>query len=129
MKNYKQPNWNSHFKKNTKNISNCNLCLEIGAFEGLTSNYIVDNLLSKEGKLICLDLLENQYLVDMFSSLDTNAGVARFIGDREFYYGDHAFYTQEMKNYNNVTVKALKSACKSYLKRENSHFISIWNKH
>ena len=76
-----------------------------------------------------LQKVKNQYLVDMFSSLDTNAGVARFIGDREFYYGDHAFYTQEMKNYNNVTVKALKSACKSYLKRENSHFISIWNKH
>jgi len=72
MKNYKQPNWNSHFKKNTKNISNCNLCLEIGAFEGLTSNYIVDNLLSKEGKLICLDPLENQYLVDNLTEKDVN---------------------------------------------------------
>lgn len=75
-----------------------------------------------------LDKVKNQYLVDMFSSLDTNAGVARFIGDSEFYYGDYSFYNQEMKNYQNVTVEALKVACQKYIKRENSHFLSIWNK-
>jgi len=75
-----------------------------------------------------LEKVKNQYLVDMLSSLDTNAGVARFIGDREFYYNDYNFYKKEMDLYNAVTIESLKNACQKYLKRSSSHFLSIWNK-
>lgn len=55
-------NWNQEFKTNTNNISGKQLCLEIGCFEGLTSNYIVENILSSDGKLICVDPLTDNYL-------------------------------------------------------------------
>lgn len=37
------------------------LCIEVGCFEGLTSNYIVNKMLSSEGKLICIDPLHDGY--------------------------------------------------------------------
>lgn len=59
-------NWNTEFIKNVKlfNISNLDLCLEIGCFEGLTSNYICDNMLSNTGKLYCIDPLLDSYIVE-----------------------------------------------------------------
>lgn len=56
-------NWNSEFILSTNGFKNLDLCIEIGCFEGLTSNYIVDNLLEKKnGHLICIDPLSNNYL-------------------------------------------------------------------
>jgi predicted O-methyltransferase YrrM len=69
MKNFTK-NWNQEFIKNTKDISNLNLCLEIGSFEGLTSKYICENLLSERGKLICIDPLTDNYLNDNLSNDD-----------------------------------------------------------
>lgn len=62
--------WNSEFVKNTQSIKNLNLCLEIGCFEGLTSNYIIQNILNENGKLICVDPLTDEYLNDNLSSQD-----------------------------------------------------------
>jgi len=72
--------------------------------------------------------IKNQYLVDMLSGLETNSGVASFLGNREVYYGDYNFYKKEIGIYNSVTVTELKAACEKYLKKENSIFLSIWNK-
>jgi len=71
MKNFTQ-NWNQEFIKNTNQFLNekFDLCLEIGSFEGLTSNYIVNNLLSENGKLICVDPLTDVYLNDKLSEID-----------------------------------------------------------
>lgn len=55
-------NWNQEFKNNTININGKSLCLEIGCFEGLTSNYIIDNIITNDGKLICVDPLTDNYL-------------------------------------------------------------------
>lgn len=59
--------WNQQFIKNTHGMGNFNLCLEIGCFEGLTSNYIVSNMLSNNGKLICVDPLTDFYLNENLS--------------------------------------------------------------
>lgn len=66
--------WNDEFVRNTKriNLINQNLCLEIGCFEGLTSNYIVNNILSENGKLICVDPLTENYLVENLSEEDVH---------------------------------------------------------
>lgn len=72
--------------------------------------------------------IKNQYLVDMLSGLETNSGVAGFLGNREVYYGDYNFYKKEIDIYNSVSVTELQEACKKYLKKENSIFLSIWNK-
>jgi FkbM family methyltransferase len=52
--------WNSEFKKNTKGIK-VETALEIGCFEGLTTNYICDNLLTEGGRIICVDPLTDEY--------------------------------------------------------------------
>lgn len=57
--------WNSEFINTTNHLNiskKIDMCLEIGCFEGLTSNYIVENLLKNDGKLICVDPLTDQYL-------------------------------------------------------------------
>lgn len=65
-------NWNESFIKNVNKLklNNLDLCLEIGCFEGLTSNYIADNLLSSTGKLICVDPLEDKYLTTDLTDFD-----------------------------------------------------------
>lgn len=95
------------------------------------------NVLTKKIVSSCYDAInerslqkvKNQYLVQMLSGLDTNAGVARFIGDREVFYGDYSFYNKEYAIYNSVSMAELKLACEKYLKKENSIFLSIWNQH
>lgn len=54
--------WNGEFKKNTADLPKFNFGLEIGAFEGLTSRYICDNLLLPGGRIICVDPLTDEYL-------------------------------------------------------------------
>ncbi len=56
--------WNGQFKKNTENLKGMvQFALEIGAFEGLTSTYICDNLLKdKDSRLIAIDPLTDEYL-------------------------------------------------------------------
>jgi FkbM family methyltransferase len=53
--------WNGQFKKNTTGLK-FNFALEIGAFEGLTSRYICDNLLNEGGRMIVVDPLTDEYL-------------------------------------------------------------------
>lgn len=63
-KQYSQ-NWSKPFIKNvqTLKLRNLSLVLEIGCFEGQTSNYIVTQILEKDkGKLICVDPLSDEYL-------------------------------------------------------------------
>ena len=61
--------WNQEFRNNTAKMQKSALCIEIGCFEGLTSNYICDNLLSDGGLLVCVDPLTdnyfNQHLTDV----------------------------------------------------------------
>lgn len=76
-----------------------------------------------------LQKVKNQYFIEMLSGLDTNAGIAKFIGDREFYFGDYSFYKKELEIYQAITMQELKSACKDYLVKDKHIFISIWNKH
>lgn len=52
--------WNSEFKYNTQGMK-FNFALEIGCFEGLTTNYICDNLLNEGGRIICIDPLNDYY--------------------------------------------------------------------
>lgn len=76
-----------------------------------------------------LQKVKNQYFIDMVSGLDTNAGVAKFVGDREFFFGDYRFYKKELEIYRSITTDELKEACSKYLVKDKHLFISIWNKH
>lgn len=65
MPNYSQ-NWNGEFIKNTAYIDRHSLSsvLEIGSFEGITSNFICDELLAHNGTLVCCDPHEENYELD-----------------------------------------------------------------
>jgi predicted O-methyltransferase YrrM len=77
MKNFTK-DWNNEFIKNVNGLSPVDLCLEIGCFEGLTSNYIVDNMLSDSGKLICVDPLTDVYLNDNLKEDDIDKNLKEF---------------------------------------------------
>lgn len=88
-------------------------------------NRSCDKALSKRA----LQKVKNQYLFGMVSSLDTNAGIAEFIGQRQVYYGDYNFYKKEMDIYNSITLDELKSACQKYIKDQPALELSIWKNH
>lgn len=77
--------WNSEFVKNTEFLKGkINLALEIGSFEGLTTNYICDELLDKgEGKgsrVICVDpLIDGVYLEGHKDNFILDGQYERFI--------------------------------------------------
>ena len=72
--------WNHEFIKNTNQFLNkkFDLCLEIGSFEGLTSSYIAENLLSKDGELICVDPLTDVYLNTDLTEYDIERNIKDF---------------------------------------------------
>jgi zinc protease len=72
---------------------------------------------------------KNQILIDYYSSIGTNKGLASFLGSSEFSYGDYRNYRNELAVYNSMTVEQVKDVCKRYLNPKKSAFISVWNKH
>lgn len=72
--------------------------------------------------------VKNQFMIGMLSGLDTNSGVAKFLGNREVFFNDYNFYKKEFEIYKAVTEKDLKDACHKYLDPKKSVFLSIWSK-
>ena len=62
-------NWNDEFIKSTTGMK-FDIVLEVGAFEGLTTNYICDFLLNEGGRVVVIDPLKDEYLTE---NLDDNA--------------------------------------------------------
>jgi len=69
MKNYTK-NWNTQFTNNVNHVKDFSLCLEIGCFEGLTSNHIVEKLMSGDDVLVCVDPLTDNYLNNNLTNTD-----------------------------------------------------------
>lgn len=72
--------------------------------------------------------IKNNYLVDLYAGLDTNAGLAGFLGDRQQLLGDWRFYKEELRSYEKVTVEDVKAACHETFVKSNV-FVSVWNQH
>lgn len=72
--------------------------------------------------------IKNNYLVDLYSGLDTNAGLAQFLGERQLLFGDWRFYKKELEMYEKVNVQDVKTACHELFKKPNV-FVSVWNAH
>jgi predicted O-methyltransferase YrrM len=85
-------NWNQYFIANTSDMLNIDLCLEIGCFEGLTSKYICDKLLSENGKLICVDPLTDVYLNDNLSETDILNNTKEF----DYFSGQYERFTNNV---------------------------------
>lgn len=72
--------------------------------------------------------IKNNYLVDLYGGLDTNAGLAQFLGDREALMGDWKYYKKELELYERVTVKDVRDLCHETFSKKNV-FVSVWNQH
>ncbi|MCM2351536.1 MAG: insulinase family protein [Bacteriovoracaceae bacterium] len=72
--------------------------------------------------------IKNNYLVDLYGGLDTNAGLAQFLGDRQLLFGDWRMYKKELELYEKVSVEEVKSMCLETFGKE-SVFVSVWNQH
>lgn len=72
--------------------------------------------------------IKNNYLVDLYGGLDTNAGLGSFLGERQIVYGDWRFYKEELNMYEKVTVEDVKASCKEVFAKP-SAFVSVWNMH
>ena len=127
-------NWNQEFVNNTNQIKlkNQKLCLEIGSFEGLTSNYIVDNILSDDGKLICIDPLTDTYLVENLSENDiehNNNGWKYFNGqyDRFIENTKYNLESKKIELYRELSSEALPKLKEKY--KDKFDFIYIDGDH
>lgn len=76
-----------------------------------------------------LQKTKNQYMIDYYSNFETNAGLAHFLGLREMFFDDYAFYKKEIDIYQNVTLEEVKSACTSLFNDMDYIFLSVWDKH
>lgn len=72
--------------------------------------------------------IKNNYLSDLYSGLDTNAGLASYLGERQLVFGDWRFYKTELDMYEKVTVDDVKAACREVFMKP-SVFVSVWNMH
>lgn len=72
--------------------------------------------------------IKNNYLVDLYAGLDTNAGLAQFLGERQLLFGDWRYYKTELELYEKVTVEDVKSVCEEVFAQP-SVFVSVWEQH
>lgn len=72
--------------------------------------------------------IKNNYLVDLYAGLDSNAGLAQFLGERQLLFGDWKRYQDELGLYEKVTVEDVKNVCLEVTSSK-SVFVSVWNKH
>lgn len=72
--------------------------------------------------------IKNNYLVDLYAGLDSNAGLAQFLGDRQMLMGDWRYYKKELELYEKVNVEDVKNVCRETFSKNNV-FVSVWNKH
>jgi len=70
---------------------------------------------------------KNHMLLQTYSELDTNQGIANFLGSMELMRNDFTLYKDEFKAYDTVTVDELKKECFSILTRPD-YLLGIWNK-
>jgi len=72
---------------------------------------------------------KNQYMIQYFHELQSNSGVASFLGLRENFFNDYAFYNKELKIYKSITTEQVKLACKKLFSKNQYIFLSVWEKH
>lgn len=70
---------------------------------------------------------KNQYLVRQFQEIQTNAGVAEFLGLRELYFGDYEFYKKELEIYRSIQPEETRRECEELFRGGEQIFVSVSN--
>ena len=71
----------------------------------------------------------NQYLAAQFHQIQTNMGVARYLGQWESSFGDFNYYKKEIEAYQTIPPEEIMEKCESLFKDKDYIYLSIWNKH
>jgi len=102
-----------------------------------TSLSRVRRMLKKDIKKFCkgealnpraLQKTKNQYLISYYSDIDTNAGLASFLGLRETFFGDYRYYKKELEIYESITLKEIVDTCKKVFVSGEHALFTVWNK-
>lgn len=108
-----------------------------GELAGKTNLKKLKRTLIKETKTVCdkaiddrgIQKTKNQFLVSYYGEIQSNAGVARFIGSTEKFYGDYKHYLKELEIYDSITTEEVKTVCREVFKGNQQVFVSVWDKH
>lgn len=95
------------------------------------------NKLLKETKRMCNEAIDerslqktkNQYLVSYLSGIESNSGVAQFLGLRENIFGDYSYYKKELDIYNSISVEEVRKSCQNLFQGNKYIMVSSWNRH
>lgn len=74
-----------------------------------------------------LQKVKNQYETSLFRDLDTNAGAAQFVGDRQAFYGDWAYYRKEWQIYTALSAAEVKKSCEEVFSNKNHVWVTVWD--
>lgn len=93
--------------------------------------------LIKETKRVCSKAIsdravqktKNQFLLSYYGGIQSNAGVAQFIGSTEKFYGDYNHYQKELEIYDSITTKEVIKICHEVFDDNTQVFVSVWDKH
>jgi zinc protease len=72
-----------------------------------------------------LQKTRNQFLVGLYKEIQTNEGVAGFIGNYENFYNDYSHYKKEIEVYNSISVEELQASCRQLFANNKQIFLSI----
>ena len=97
----------------------------------------IKDILLKELEGICaravtersVQKTRNQYLAAQFHQIQTNAGVARYLGQWESSFGDFNHYKRELEAYQTIPPGEIARECESLFEEGDYIYLSIWNKH
>lgn len=92
--------------------------------------------LARETEMICEKGLDerqllgtkNRYLVEYYKSLQTNDGLASFLGLRQSLFGDYKYYEKELSIYSSIELDEVKKVCHKIFDNHEYVMVSIWNK-
>ena len=73
--------------------------------------------------------IKNQYLIYYYGALQTNAGMAKMLGNSESHFGDFNYYKKELDIYNSITIEEVKRECTKLFNTKDYMFLSVWDKH
>ncbi len=71
---------------------------------------------------------KNQYLLQYFGEINTNQGIAHFLGLRESFFNDYSYYKKELAIYQEITEEELRSTCEQLVKSTDTVYLSVWDK-
>lgn len=75
-----------------------------------------------------LQKTKNQILKGYFASIQTNSGVASFLGEREHFYRDYEYYKKEMDIYQGINVSDVRDACLKLFSTDKHIYLTAWKK-